>query len=118
WLWSQSASTTNGLFSGIRISALRRAASDTLSSAPKGPRWVIQPAWRPNMIKRIWNGWTTRESADAYEQLLDTFVFPGIEEKKLPGYRSIELMKRDLGDEVQFTTVMCFDSLASVIAFR
>ena len=70
------------------------------------------------MIKRIRNGWTTQENADAYEQFLDTSVFPGIEEKKLPGYRSIELMKRDLGDEVQFTTVMCFDSLASVIAFR
>ncbi len=70
------------------------------------------------MIKRIWNGWTTRENADAYERLLDGFVFPGIEAKRIPGYRSIELMRRDLGDKVQFTTVMCFDSLANVIAVQ
>jgi hypothetical protein len=70
------------------------------------------------MIKRIWNGWTTPENADAYERLLDGFVFPGIEAKKIPGYRSIELLRRDLGEEVQFTTVMCFDSLADVIAFQ
>jgi antibiotic biosynthesis monooxygenase (ABM) superfamily enzyme len=70
------------------------------------------------MIKRIWNGYTTPENADAYERLLDSFVFPGIEAKKIPGYRSIELMRRDLGDEVQFTTVMTFDSLDDVIAFQ
>ncbi|MCK8779580.1 antibiotic biosynthesis monooxygenase [Rhizobium sp. NTR19] len=70
------------------------------------------------MIKRIWNGYTTPENADVYEQLLDTFVFPGIEAKQIPGYRSIELLRRDLGDEVQFTTVMGFDSLENVIAFQ
>ena len=41
------------------------------------------------MIKRIWHGYTTLENADAYERLLDTVVFPGIEAKKIPGYRSI-----------------------------
>lgn len=70
------------------------------------------------MIKRIWNGYTTRENADAYERLLDSFVFPGIEAKKIPGYRSIELMRREVGDEVQFTTVMAFNSLDNVIAFQ
>jgi antibiotic biosynthesis monooxygenase (ABM) superfamily enzyme len=70
------------------------------------------------MIKRIWNGYTTPENADAYERLLDSFVFPGIEAKEIPGYRSIELMRRDLGNEVQFTTVMSFDSLDNVIAFQ
>ena len=70
------------------------------------------------MIKRIWNGYTTRGNADAYEQLLNSFVFPGIEAKKIPGYRSIELMRRDAGDEIQFTTVMSFDSIDNVIAFQ
>jgi antibiotic biosynthesis monooxygenase (ABM) superfamily enzyme len=70
------------------------------------------------VIKRIWNGYTTRENADAYEHLLYTFVFPGIETKKIPGYRSIELLRREVGDEVQFTTVMSFDSLDNVIAFQ
>lgn len=70
------------------------------------------------MIKRIWHGYTTLENADAYERLLDTSVFPGIEAKKIPGYRSIELLRRTAGDEVEFTTVMCFDSLDNVIAFQ
>jgi len=70
------------------------------------------------MIRRIWHGYTTPENADAYERLLDTFVFPGIEAKKIPGYRSIELLRREAGDEVEFTTVMTFDSIDNVKAFQ
>jgi antibiotic biosynthesis monooxygenase (ABM) superfamily enzyme len=70
------------------------------------------------MIKRIWHGYTTPENADTYQRLLDTAVFPGIEAKRIPGYRSIELLRRDVGAEVEFTTVMTFDSLDDVIAFQ
>ena len=70
------------------------------------------------MIKRIWHGYTTLENADAYQQLLNTVVFLGIEAKKIPGYRSIELLRRTTGDEVEFTTVMTFDSLDNVISFQ
>lgn len=70
------------------------------------------------MIKRIWHGYTTPENADAYEQLLEAEVFPGIEAKKIPGYCGIELYRRKLGQEIQFTTVMTFDSLDNVIAFQ
>ena len=70
------------------------------------------------MIKRIWHGYTTPENADAYQRLLDTVVFPGIEVKSIPGYRSIELLRRDVGEEVEFTTVMAFESLDNVIAFQ
>ena len=70
------------------------------------------------MIKRIWHGYTTPENADTYENLLETEVFPGIEAKNIPGYRSIELYRRKLGPEVEFTTVMSFDSIDNVIAFQ
>ena len=70
------------------------------------------------MIKRVWHGWTTPGNADAYEALLQESVFPGIEAKTIPGYRGIELLRRDLGDEVEFITVMTFDSLTSVTAFQ
>jgi antibiotic biosynthesis monooxygenase (ABM) superfamily enzyme len=70
------------------------------------------------MIKRIWHGYTTPENADAYQDLLDTVVFPGIEAKAIPGYRSIELLRRSTGVEVEFTTVMTFDSIDDVIAFQ
>lgn len=44
--------------------------------------------------------------------------FPEIEAKKIPGYRSIEMLRRDAGDEVEFTTVMSFDSIDNVKAFQ
>jgi len=69
-------------------------------------------------IKRIWHGWTTQENADTYEQLLLSDVFPGIEAKNIPGYRSIELLRRDMGGEVEFITIMTFDALQNVIDFQ
>jgi len=69
-------------------------------------------------IKRVWHGWTTPGNADVYEKLLRDEVFPGIAAKRIPGYRSIELFRRDLGDEVEFVTIMTFDALENVIAFQ
>ena len=69
-------------------------------------------------IKRLWHGWTTPENADKYQNLLHNDVFPGIEAKKIPGYQSIELLRRDLDDEVEFVTIMTFDSLQNVIDFQ
>lgn len=69
-------------------------------------------------IKRVWHGWTTPQNAPVYENLLHSEVFPGIEAKQIPGYRSIELWRRDLADEVEFNTIMTFDSLQNVIDFQ
>jgi len=68
--------------------------------------------------KRIWHGWTTPENADTYQQLLHDEVFPGIEAKNIPGYQSIELFRMDLENEVEFITIMTFDSLQNVIDFQ
>jgi antibiotic biosynthesis monooxygenase (ABM) superfamily enzyme len=74
---------------------------------------------RPDVaIKRIWHGWTTPGNADVYQALLHDEVFPGIEALEIPGYRSMELLRRDLGDEVEFVTIMTFDSLQNVIDFQ
>lgn len=69
------------------------------------------------MICRIWHGWTTPEQADAYERLLRSEVFVGIAERKIPGYRGIDLLSRRDGDLVEFATLMWFDSLEAVRAF-
>jgi len=69
-------------------------------------------------IKRIWHGWTTLENADAYECIVQEQVFPGIEAKNIAGYRSIELLRRTAGDEVEFVTIMTFDNLQNVIDFQ
>jgi antibiotic biosynthesis monooxygenase (ABM) superfamily enzyme len=69
------------------------------------------------MILRIWHGWTAPENAETYENLLKTEIFPGIAAKAIPGYRGIELLRREAEDEVEFITVMRFDSLQSVRDF-
>ena len=69
-------------------------------------------------IKRIWHGWTTPENVGIYEKLLHDEVFPGIEAKQIPGYRSIELLRQDHEKNMEFITIMTFDSLQNVIDFQ
>ena len=69
-------------------------------------------------IKRIWHGWTTPENADKYESILHDVVFPSIEAKKVAGYSRIELLRRDQGDEVEFITIMTFETLQDIIEFQ
>ena len=69
------------------------------------------------MICRVWRGWTTPENADAYERIVRGDVIPGIEGRKIAGFRHIDLMKREFGDEVEFHTLMWFDSLDAIKAF-
>ena len=69
------------------------------------------------MISRVWHGWTTPENADAYEGLFKKEIFVGIAERQMAGYQGIHLLRRDVGNEVEFVTVMWFDSLQAVRAF-
>lgn len=69
------------------------------------------------MICRIWRGWTTPTNASVYEELLRSTVIPGIEARAIAGFRSIDMMRRELDDEVEFATVMWFDDLAAVKTF-
>ena len=69
------------------------------------------------MISRVWHGWTTRANADAYETLLKSEIFTGIRKRQIAGYRGIHLFRRNLGDEVEFVTVMWFDTIEAVGAF-
>ena len=69
------------------------------------------------MISRIWHGWTTPAHAGAYESLLKSEIFVGIQDRKIAGYRGIHLFRRDVGDEVEFITIMWFDSIDAVRAF-
>ncbi len=69
------------------------------------------------MISRVWHGWTTPQNADAYEALLKREVFAGIKGRKIAGFQSIQLFRREAGAEVEFITVMWFDSLEAVRIF-
>ena len=69
------------------------------------------------MICRLWRGWATHQNADAYERIVREQVIPGIEAQRIPGFRSIDLARRERKRDVEFMTLLWFDSLAAVRAF-
>src|SRR3954471_9146521 len=70
-----------------------------------------------SMICRLWRGRASPENADAYERIVRGEVIPAIEARHIPGFRHIDLMRRELGDEVEFQTLMWFDNLDAIKAF-
>jgi antibiotic biosynthesis monooxygenase (ABM) superfamily enzyme len=69
------------------------------------------------MILRLWRGWTTRQNADAYEAIVSNEVLPSIAARRVPGYLGGYLARRAVGDEVEFATILKFDSLDAVRDF-
>ena len=69
------------------------------------------------MITRVWHGWTKPENADAYESLLKSEIFLGIQNRQIAGYRGIHLFRRNLDDEVEFITIMWFESIEAIRTF-
>ncbi|HUV74433.1 MAG TPA: antibiotic biosynthesis monooxygenase [Anaerolineae bacterium] len=69
------------------------------------------------MISRVWHGWTTPANADAYESLLQSEIFQGIQDRQIAGYQGIHLLRRSLEHEVEFVTIMWFDSIEAVRTF-
>ena len=67
------------------------------------------------MISRVWHGWTKPEHADEYEEMLRTEMLPGI--GRVPGYQGAYLLRRIVGDEVEFITITQFDDLEAVRRF-
>jgi heme-degrading monooxygenase HmoA len=70
-----------------------------------------------DVIGRVWHGRTTPANADAYESLLKSEIFVGIKKRQIIGYRGVHLFRRNLADEVEFITIMWFDSIEAVRAF-
>jgi heme-degrading monooxygenase HmoA len=66
------------------------------------------------LISRIWHGWTTLGNADA---LLKEEIFVGIQNRHIRGFNGIQLLRRTVGEEVEFVTIMAFDSLDAVREF-
>ena len=61
------------------------------------------------MIARVWHGYTKPEHADAYEAMLKPELLPGISKKK--GYRGSYLLRKEAGAEVEFITILLWDSI-------
>jgi len=56
-------------------------------------------------------------NADPYESLLRTEIFMDIKNRRISGYRGIHLLRRSMGDEIEFVTVTWFDSIEAVRVF-
>jgi heme-degrading monooxygenase HmoA len=56
-------------------------------------------------------------NADKYEALLKEEIFVGIQQRQIRGFKGIQLLRRKVGDEVEFVTIMTFDSLDAVREF-
>jgi heme-degrading monooxygenase HmoA len=66
------------------------------------------------MIARVWHGVTKPEDADAYEAMLKPEPLPGI--SKVNGYRGSYLLRRPLTGEVEFITILLWDSVDAIRA--
>ena len=69
------------------------------------------------MIARIWHGWTKRADAKAYEEMLRNEIFPSIATRNIRGYHGAELFIREDDDEVEFITLLRFDTMDAVREF-
>ena len=66
------------------------------------------------MVARVWRGYTTPQNADAYESMLTPELLPGLSAK--PGFRGSYLLRRVVGDEVEFITIILWQSLDDIRA--
>ena len=66
------------------------------------------------MIARIWHGFAKPDHADAYEAMLKPEPLPGL--SKVAGYRGSYVLRRAAADEVEFVTILLWDSIDAVRA--
>jgi len=64
------------------------------------------------MIARVWRGYTKTEHADSYEAMLKPELLPGISKAK--GYKGRYLLRRNVGNEVEFITILLWESIEAV----
>ena len=69
------------------------------------------------MIARIWHGWTKPADANVYENMLRNEIFPSIAARNISGYHGAELFIREDCNEVEFVTLLRFDSMEGVKEF-
>ena len=67
------------------------------------------------MIARHWRGLAKADRADAYVAHLRQETFPAI--RKLPGFKSASILRRDVPEGVEFLIVTTWESLEAIRAF-
>ena len=68
------------------------------------------------MIARVWRGWADSiAAADLYEEFLRSTFLPSIH--AIEGYRGASVIRRRVGEEVEFMTITRFASLEAIRKF-
>lgn len=67
------------------------------------------------MIVRYWRGVTHGDSADEYQQHLETQVFPAL--AKIDGHQSVQLLRRPVGDQCEFIVLTYWASIEAIREF-
>jgi antibiotic biosynthesis monooxygenase (ABM) superfamily enzyme len=65
------------------------------------------------MIARIWHGWSKPADAKVYEKMLRNEIAA----RNISGYHGAELVIREDSNEVEFITLLRFDSMEGVKEF-
>jgi heme-degrading monooxygenase HmoA len=66
------------------------------------------------MVARVWHGYTKPDHADAYEAMLKPEPLPGL--SKVKGYQGSYVLRRNAADEVEFITILLWDSIDAIRA--
>jgi antibiotic biosynthesis monooxygenase (ABM) superfamily enzyme len=67
------------------------------------------------MIARIWRGWAPQSTADNYQRHYEWEVSGHL--RAVDGFRGAQLLRRDEGQEVMFTSILLFTGLDAVRGF-
>jgi heme-degrading monooxygenase HmoA len=68
------------------------------------------------MIARLWRGWAaTIENADLYQEFLRSTFLPAA--YAITGFKGASVLRRNVGSEVEFTTITRFESVQAIKQF-
>jgi heme-degrading monooxygenase HmoA len=68
------------------------------------------------MIARMWRGWAAGvEAADLYEEFLRSNFLPAA--YGIPGFKGASVLRRNVDNEVEFTTITRFESVQAIKQF-
>jgi len=68
------------------------------------------------MIARMWRGWAaSAEAADLYEEFLRSDFLPAA--YGITGFSGASVLRRTVGNEVEFTTITRFESVQAIKQF-
>ena len=67
------------------------------------------------MIARVWRGWAPADQADVYDAHYRSEVLESLQD--VPGFVEARLLRRLVGNEVEFVSLTFFEDLDAVRAF-